>query len=220
MNRYSQNSSKTGIRIKEFAGWVIAVFFPLAARGLVQVIHIPIISAYMASLICGVLFSLVLSNSLPYFHINIKAAKFETASICIVALTSIIIYAANYKFAFHMNFEVLMNIVAFSLLYGAFEQLIWINIVDTAGAKNKLMGFSAVVIYEILMYLLFLSMFIKITGTLGVLFLIAYTIMNIYGLIIFIKTVDITIWSIVNVILSIVIVLVNNFGINKFIFLK
>jgi len=68
----------TKANFNEFIGWFIALLFPFAAFGLMEVTKIPIISAAIYYLVFGIYIRYKLDGRLPYLKSQLKKIKLES----------------------------------------------------------------------------------------------------------------------------------------------
>ncbi|KAJ50853.1 hypothetical protein BD780_003667 [Clostridium tetanomorphum] len=217
----SINPIKQNIRVKQYLGWFITFTFPLAIKELMEMTNRPIIAAAFYWFICGILLRYTMEQRLPYFNPNYKKVKREIILLFLVTFLCGYLYVDWIGYSKVMiNRNLVMNMFIFALLNGAFEHLVWINIFDLAGSKLKINGFMAACIYTVLIHILFWSKFMPIPGLDKVLFLLSEGLMFIIPFIIYVKTEDITIWSIQHIIYNLIIVIFGGFGANSFIYIN
>lgn len=213
------NPIKQNTRIKQFFGWFITIVFPFALRGISETTKIPVVGALLYWGICGVLLRIVMNKKLPYFNIQWQKVKKEI--IVLAVLTIICCYSFISGFNIH-NISMRgkgASFILIAFLNGSFEPLVWINIFDLAGSKYKSLGLLASFVYITLIHGLFWGQFISVPELNNALFILAQVIIFIVPLIIYIKTKDITIWSIQRVIYNIFVVFFCDFAINIFLHL-
>lgn len=212
------NPVKQNIRVKQFLGWFIALVFPFAVTGIMQITKMPILAAMVYWGLCGVALRIVMEKKLPYFNMQIDKVKKEVVFLILITVAiCFFFYGINmYGYKKSSLSDELLNLLIFALLNGSFEQLVWINIIDLAGCKDKMLGFAASAIYVVLIHFLFWFKFMPMPQGNIVLFILAQGVMYFTTIVIYAKTNDITIWSIQHVIYNAAVVLLTGFGATNF----
>jgi hypothetical protein len=211
------NPVRQNTRLKQYLGWALAIIFPFAARGIVDITRIPLVAALIYWLICGILLRYTLQKNLPYFKPGFKDVEKEIVVLGIATGVSVYLYILGVNAVRLPLRELLLNTIFFAMLNGVFEQLVWTNIYDLAGCKVKLMGSVAVLTYIILTQWLFWGQLIPSPQVNTSLFMISQTVMFLIPLLIYRKTRDLTIWSIQRILYNIVLIYFGGFGISMFI---
>ena len=217
---YSYEQCKS---IKIYTGICLSLLLPFAIKSIMDVTKMPIAAAITAWIICGIVLRRIITRSNPYFHPKTRNALIET-----IILTAGFILAAYVLFRgidfnpgeITINKDIIINIILFAILNGVFEQLILINIYDLAGCDYQIFGLLFSVIYVFLVNCIFYSKFLPVTLEKDYIFYISQAIVMIVPLIIYSKTKDITIWTILKIIYNILIVLFYGFGYNMFLYIK
>lgn len=208
------NPIKQNVRVKQFVGWYITLLFPFAAVGITNITKIPLLAASVYWVVCGIILRYCMDKRFPYLHPQFGKVKKETVSLILVTALASYFYIKGYRGYSVSNSEITINILVYAVLNGVFEQLVWINIMDLVGAKFKILGFVASFIYVILINYFFWLKFVPLPIGYGTAFLFSEALMFLISLTIYIKTQDLTIWSIQHIIYNIVIVISSGFGIN------
>lgn len=210
------NPLKQNARIQQFFGWFMAIFFPFTAKGLMEITKMPIIVALVYWGICGILLRCVMDKKLPYFHSQANKIKKE------IFILSFAIILYGYLCARGRGFLLVpmedegIKIFLFAVLNGCFEQLVWINIFDLAGCKKSILGIAAVFVYVALMNIMFFGKIMPMVQGDTTLFIISQSIIFTVLFFMYIKTRDITIWSIQYIIYNLFVVFLGGFKITIF----
>jgi hypothetical protein len=216
-NNNKINPIKQNLRMKQFIGWFIAIISPFAAKGLMEASKVPLLTALVFWLVCGVILRFILEKQLPYFEPQVDKVKKETIALALVTIIFIVIYLSNIVFVAIPLRELLLNVIFFAFLNGVLEQLIMINIYDMAGCRVRLSGLIAAFLYALLIYTIFWGSFMPNPVFNTFVFVIIEAITFTLPLAIYEKTHDLTIWSIQRLICNVIIVYFGGFSINMFI---
>lgn len=208
------NPIKQNVRVKQFVGWYITLFFPFAAVGIINITKIPLLAALVYWVVCGIILRYCMDKSFPYLHPQFGKVKKEIVSLILATALASYFYIRGYRGHSVLSSAIIINILVYAVLSGIFEQLVWINIMDLVGAKFKMLGFVASFIYAVLINYFFLGKFVPMPIGYGTAFLFSEVLIFLISLTIYIKTQDLTIWSIQHVIYNVVIVISSGFGIN------
>lgn len=220
MDNREDNPIKQNLNIKQYMGWFMCLSFPFTIRGIMDIVRLPLIAAVIYWFICGLLLRYLIDKRLPYCRPKIKYIKRETVAVALLTLLSVYFYISDCNQNSTLYKGEILNSLIFALLNGCFQQLVWINIFELAGARIKLSGFIAVFIHIVLINLFFWNNFIIMPSIHSTLFIMAQGFLVVILLIIYMKTDDITIVSIQNVVYNLIIVFANGFGCNPFIYIK
>lgn len=210
------NPLKQNIRLKQYVGWFIALFFPFTARSLMDLTKVPFISALVYWLVCGVLLRLQFEKSLPYFKPQFKKVKKEILLLALATAFCAYLYISGSKTVRVPSWELILNALLFALLNGSFEHLVWVNILDLAGSRIKLNGYIAAFIYVGLIHAIYWGAFMPVPKTNIILFIVSQVFIFSIPIVIYNKTKDITIWSIQHIIYNLLAVFFANFGVSTF----
>ncbi|WP_125154137.1 hypothetical protein [Clostridium rectalis] len=214
------NPVKQNVRVKQYLGWFITFTFPLAVREIMELTKSPFLAALAYWIVCGILLRFTIGGKLPYFKPQWKKVKKETIILFLSTILCGYLYVNN-SVPQHTNLkDMAINIFLFAILNGTFEHLVWINIFDLAGSKIKINGFIASFIYTGLIHMLFWSEFMPTPVVNTWTFLVCQAFMFTIPYIIYIKTEDITIWSIQHIIYNFIAVIFMGFGASGFIHLN
>lgn len=215
------NPIKQNIRVKQFLGWSIALVFPFTIWGIMNITKMPIIAAMVYWIFCGVILRFVIDKKFPYFNMQVSKVKKELIFLVIVtAIICSFFYGINSSFYKKMPInDQILNLFLFAFLNGWLEQLVWVNIIDLAGCRVKMLGFAASSIYVILIHMFFWFKFMPMPQGNIVLFIFAQGFMYFTGVTIYVKTRDITLWSIQHIIYNAIVVLLTGFGASSFLFM-
>lgn len=208
------NPIKQGARVKQFIGWFIAILFPFTAIGIMNMTKIPLIAVLLYLGVCGVLLRLSIEKKLPYLNPQFSKVKKETGFLVIATIISSYICINGSNVSITINKDIILNILIFGVLSGIFEQLVWINIIELAGSRIKILGFVASCIYIILIEGYFWNSIINMPIASNALFILSQILMILISVFIYIKTQDLTIWSMQHIIYNIIIIICGNFGIS------
>jgi len=210
------NPIKQNLRVKQYLGWFLAVIFPFAARGIFDITQKPILSIVVYLGICGVLLRYIMEKKLPYFKPEFRKVKKEIILFIIITILCGYLYAKGYGVYPIDAKQMMLNIFIFAILNGSFEHLVWINIFDLAGCRVKIGGIFATFTHVALINVLFWSRFLPEPQNNMSLLIIGQGIMLVIPLVIYMKTKDITIWSIQHIIYNFIGVVFVNFGVGMF----
>lgn len=214
------NPVKQNLRVKQYLGWFLAVIFPFAARGILDITKRPILSIVIYLGVCGLLLRYIMEKKLPYFKPKILNVKKEIILFTLATIFCGYLYVKGYG-GYPINLkQLILNIFIFAILDGCFEHLVWINIFDLAGCKIKIGGIFATFTHVVLINTLFWSRFLPEPQSNMTLFVIGQSIMLFIPLVIYMKTKDITIWSIQHIIYNLIGVIFANFGVGIFLIFK
>jgi hypothetical protein len=216
VENYKMNPIKQNLRVKQFLGWFLAVIFPFAARGIMDVTEKPILSIVVYLGVCGILLRYVMEKKLPYFKPQFLKVKKEIILFILATILCGYLYVNGYSGCPVNAKQLILNIFIFAILNGSFEHLVWINIFDLAGCKVKIGGVFATFTYVVLINALFWSRFLPEPKSNMSLFIIGQGLMLFIPLVIYMKTKDITIWSIQHIIYNLIGVIFANFGVGVF----
>ena len=220
MDNSGVNPIKQNLSIKQYMGWFMSLFFPFTIRGIMDITKLPLIAAVIYWFICGLLLRYLVDKKLPYCSPKIKYIKREIVASLLLTLLSIYFYiSVCNQHSIFIKGQILNSLV-FALLNGCFQQLVWVNIFELAGARIKLSGLIAVFIHIVLINSFFWNNFIAMPNIHTSLFIMSQGFLIIILFIIYMKTDDITILSLQNIIYNLIIVFVNGFGCNPFIYMK
>ncbi|MBC2580914.1 hypothetical protein [Clostridium sp. DJ247] len=212
MDNSGINPIKQNLNIKQYIGWSIALFFPFAIKGVSDVIKLPLLAAVIYWSVFGIFLRHLMSKRLPYFDPKIREVKKEIIILLMITILSVYFHMSTYTQNNLPLRDIVLNSLLFAFLNGCFEQLVWVNILDLAGARIKLNGFIAAFIYVTLINSLFWDQFIPMEHNRVIFFIVSQILLNIVPFIIYIKTEDITIWSIQHIIYNIILVILSEFG--------
>lgn len=212
MDNSGINPIKQNLNIKQYIGWSIALFFPFAIKGVSDVIKLPLLAAVIYWCVFGIFLRHLMSRRLPYFNPKIKEIRKEIIILFIITIFFGYFYISTYTKSNLPTREIVLNSLIFAFLNGCFEQLVWVNILDLAGARIKLNGFIAAFIYIILINSLFWDQFIPMEHKRFIFFIVSQVLLTIVPFVIYVKTEDITIWSIQHVIYNIILVILSELG--------
>jgi hypothetical protein len=220
MNNNGCNPIKQNLSIKQYMGWFICLSLPFTIRGIMDIVRLPLIAAVIYWFICGLLLRYLLDKKLPYFRPKIKYIKRETVAVSLLTLLSICFYISDCNQNSTLDKGQMLNSIIFALLNGCFQQLVWVNIFELAGARVKLSGFIAVFTHIVLINLFFWNNFITMANIHSTLFIMAQGFLVMILLSIYMKTDDITIVIVQNIAYNLIVVFVNGFSCNPFIYIK
>lgn len=212
------NPLKQGIIIKQFLGWFIAVLFPFTAKGLMDYIKNPYISVIIYFIVCGVLLRYLMDKKLPYFNPQIKKVKREIIVLVVSSIICEFLYINMSSTHIASSNALLTNLFLYGIIGGCFEQLVWINIFELAGAKSKIIGSAAAIVNIALMYCIFWGQIMPLTITNNIWFILAQLVVISSAFTIYIKTNDITIWSIQHIICNLISIFYLGFGTGLFLY--
>lgn len=216
IENYSMNPLKQNIKLKQYIGWFIAIFFPFAARAIMDITKTPFISALIYWVVCGIMLRLHFKKNLPYFNPQFKKVKKELVLLALATVLCAYLYINGSITINIPTKELILNMFLFAFLNGSLEQLVWINIFDLAGSKIKLKGYMAVFIYIVLIHVIFWGSFMPVPQTNTLLFIISQAFIYLIPFIMYNKTKDITIWSFQHIIYNLMAVFFTNFGVSTF----
>lgn len=219
MNRIIINPVKQNVRVKQFLGWFIAIIFPFAVYGMMEATKMPIIASIVYWAVCGVLLRYTMENKLPFFNPEIKKVKKEIILVVLATIVCAYLYMKGSGKVELPPKELYLNAFLFAFFNGCFEHLVWVNIFELAGCKFKLGGFLATFIYIVLIQFMFWGMFIPMPQGNVTLFVFTQALTIIIPFIMYIKTRDITIWSIHRIIFNLLSVFFAGFGVHMFLHL-
>jgi hypothetical protein len=209
------NTIKQNTRMKQFIGWGMAIMFPLAAKGMSNIIPLALIAVIAYWFFCGIVVRGMVDTKFPYLNIKLVTVKKELAVASIFTAVGIALYMTFYSPTEKDAIEVLLSSVIFVIINSLVEPLIWANIHDLAGCRIRIFGYLAVAVNIFLMYSLFwcnycLFLPVDYPGN-------AVLQVLIFGLpvLIYEKSGDITIWSLQHIIYSTVILHAGGFDISK-----
>lgn len=216
MDDYRINPIIQNHKLKQFVGWFLAILFPFTVRGVMDITKIPILAAIIYLLIGGVFLRLIIDGKLPYLNIQIGKVKKETIALMVMTLILAYVFSMGFKgFSTGKNKNIINGII-FALINGSLEQLVWVNIFDLAGCRIKLSGFIASSVYVILINALFWNKFVPAPINYPI-FIVMQIVLFVIPFLIYVKTEDITLWSIQHVIYNLILFFMGGFGINSFI---
>ena len=207
------------VDFNEFVGWFIALMFPFAAFGLMEVTKMPIISAAIYYLVFGIYLRYKMDGRLPYFKPQLSKVKLESFIFLLVAILCAYLYITQVKPVDIKTSEMVINLFVFAMINGTFEHLVWVNIYDLAGQRKKYLGVIASTIYVGLIHAMFWSKFIPApNGGNAFLFILSQVLVLWVPLRIYAKTKDLTIWSIQHILYNVLAVVIGGFGISMYLF--
>lgn len=208
------NINKSQLNLNEFVGWFIALMFPFAAYGLMEITRIPILSALIYYGVCGIYIRMKLDGKLPYFRPQMHKVKIEIGLFAMGGILCGALYLSGSYDMLPLSWELILNLFAFALLNGSFEHLVWVNIYDLAGVRKKYLGVIASTIYVGLIHVFYWTKFLPTEGIKYlVLFVVAQMLIFYIPLRIYEKTKDLTIWSIQHILYNCLSVLFGGFSI-------
>jgi hypothetical protein len=216
MENYSMNPLKQNIKLKQYIGWFIAILFPFAAKAIMDITKIPLISALIYWVVCGIMLRLSFEKKLPYFNPQFRKIKKELLLLILATALCAYLYISGSNSIKVPAKELIFNAFLFALLNGSFEQLVWVNIFDLAGSKIKLNGYAAVFIYVCLIQVVFWNTFMPLPQSNTIVFIVSQVLIFVIPFIIYTKTKDITVWSIQHILYNLLSVFFANFGISTF----
>lgn len=215
MDNFKINPVIIILRLKQWAGWFIAVLFPFTAWGILRFTKSPILVALIYWIGTGILLRFTFDKKLPVLRPQISKIKKEIVVFVIITIIGGYYYSKGVKLETNAWY-LICNSLLYGFANGFLEILTWVNIVDLAGARIKINGYLALFIYVALIDGLFWSRFMpQFPGSIYVLILI-HLVMLITGLSVYKKTQDVTIWSIQHIIFNLTVVILTGFGINLF----
>ncbi len=206
-------NDKNVLVLDEFLGWMIALLFPFAAVGLMDVTGVPLLSALVYYFVFGVYLRVKMTGSLPYFKPQLGRVKIEALLLALSGILCGYLYLAGEGELQTLNVGLILNLVVFTLLNGTFEHLVWVNIYELAGKRKKYLGVIASTIYVSLIHTCFWLHFLP-TGTIEniPLFVAAQLLIFYIPLRIYVKTNDLTLWSIQHILYNALTVLFGGFS--------
>lgn len=210
-------------KIKIYTGILISLLVPFAVKSIMDMTKMPAAAAFIAWFICGITLRVIITKSNPYFHPKTKNVPIETFILTAGFVLSGYILFRGIDFnpgEIAINKNILINIVLFAILNGIFEQLILTNIFDLAGCDYKIFGIFFSAVYAVLINYTFYSKILPVTIEKDYLFYISEAIVMIVPLIMYSKTKDITIWTLLKIIYNILIILFYGFGYSTFLYIK
>lgn len=210
------NPLKQNIKLKQYIGWFIALFFPFTARAIMDITKVPLISALIYWGICGVILRLSFEKKLPFFNPQFKKVKKEVVFLSLATALCAYLFISSAATIKIPARDLILNAFIFALLNGSFEHLVWINIFELAGAKIKLNGYLAAFIYVALIHAVFWGSFMPLPKVNTIIFIISQILIFVIPFIIYNKTKDITIWSIQHILYNLLAVFFLGFGISAF----
>lgn len=208
------NPIKQNVRVKQFVGWYITLLFPFTAVGITDITKIPLLAASVYWVVCGIILRYCMEKSFPYLHPQLGKVKKETVSLLLTTALASYFYIASFKGHTISSTDTIISILVYALINGTFEQLVWVNIMELVGTKFKILGFVASFIYVVLINYFFWFKFVPMPAGYGTIFVLSEIVIYFINLTIYIKTQDLTIWSIQHVIYNLVIIFTTGFGIN------
>lgn len=212
------NPIKQGIIIKQYLGWFIAILFPFTAKGLIDYIKNPYISVVIYFIICGVLLRYLMEKKLPYFNPQVKKVKKEIIILAVSTIICELLYINMCDKHVASSSGLIMNILLYGLIGGCFEQLVWINIFELAGSKSKIIGSFAAIANIALMYCLFWGQIMPVTIISNVWFILAQLVVLGSSFTMYLKTNDITIWSIQHIVCNLISILYLGYDMGLFLY--
>lgn len=213
----TQKIENKNVDFNEFIGWFTALLFPFAARGLLDITRIPIISSSIYYLVFGIFIRIKLDGHLPYFKPQFIKVKWETAGFFLSAVLSSFLYLNGVNPISLPATSMAANLIVFALINGSFEHLVWANIYELAGSRHKYMGVAAATIYVSLIHALFWGRFIPSPhGGSSIFFILSQLLVLWIPLRIYVKTKDLTIWSIQHILYNMLAVVIGGFGIGLY----
>jgi len=219
MDKIIINPVKQNIRVKQFLGWFIAIIFPFAIYGMMEATKMPIVASIVYWAVCGILLRYTMENRLPFFNPQIEKVKKEIILVVFATVICAYLYMRGYGKVELPPKELYLNAFLFAFFNGCFEHLVWVNIFDLAGCKFKLGGFFATFAYIVLIQFMFWGKFIPMPQNNVALFVFTQALTIIIPFIMYIKTRDVTIWSIHRIIFNLLSVFFAGFGVSTFLHL-
>lgn len=216
MNNHGINPIKQNLNMKQYIGWFMALFFPFAVSQISDIIKMPLIVITIYWFICGILLRYLLERRLPYFNMKIRAVKKEIIVLIFLTIICSYLYMQGHIQYNFSNDKVLINSLLFAFLNGCFEQLVWVNIFDLAGARVKLNGFLAGFLYIVLINIFFWNKLMPVPINNIPIFMILQGLLVIVALNIYMRTSDLTLWSIQRIIYNLIVVFLSGLGTNFF----
>lgn len=210
------NPLKQNIKLKQYIGWFIAIFFPFTARAIMDATRIPLISALIYWGICGIILRLSFEKKLPYFNPQFKKVKKELVFLVLATTLCAYLFISGATTVKVPARELIFNAFIFVLLNGSLEYLVWVNIFDLAGSKIKLNGYVAAFIYVFLIHAVFWKNFMPVPEANTIVFIISQVFIFVIPFIVYTKTKDITICCIQHILYNLLVVFFTNFGIITF----
>ena len=201
------------LKLDEFLGWMIALLFPFTAVGLMNVTGVPLLSALIYYGVFGIYLRIKMTGRLPYFKPQLSKVKVETLLLIFSGgLCGYLYLLAEPNFQ-PLTTGLLLNLFVFTLLNGTFEHLVWVNIYELAGKRKKYLGVIASTIYVSLIHTCFWLHFLP-TGNIENIFLfVAAQLLIFYiPLRIYVKTNDLTLWSLQHILYNSLTVLFGGFS--------
>ncbi|WP_139905989.1 hypothetical protein [Clostridium thermarum] len=209
------NTIKQNARLKQFIGWLMAIMFPLAAKGLADMTPLAIIAVIAYWLFGGIVLRGIIDTRFPYLNIKLYIVKKELAATLVLTAAGIVLYVIHYSPQQNDALDILLGSFIFVLVNSIIEPLIWANIHDLSGCRIKIFGYLAVAINIFLMYSLFWCNYCRFlpvdypgNAILQVL---------IFGIpvLIYEKSGDITIWNLQHILYSMVMLYAGGFDGSK-----
>jgi len=201
----------------QFTGWFIALGFPLMARSLMEMTRIPLLSALIYYGVFGILIRLCVFGRLPYFRISVKNVRSELVLFALSAVFCSVLYIRGVAAPAAPDGGMIANLFVFALLNGSFEHLVWVNIYELAGWRNQYLGVLACTLYVSLIHVVFWSCFIPSpAGGSAWLFILSQLLVLWIPLRIYVKTGDLTIWSIQHILYNMLAVLIGGFSLGMY----
>ena len=219
MDKIIINPVKQNARVKQYLGWFIAVIFPFAVYGMMEATKMPVIASIVYWAVCGIMLRYTMEKKLPFFNPQISKVKKEIILIVIATIICAYLYMIGAGSVEMPPKELYLNAFLFAFFNGCFEHLVWINIFDLAGCKYKLGGFLATLIYILLIQFMFWGKFMPMPSGNLTLFVLSQALTIIIPFVMYIKTRDITIWSIHRIIFNLLSVFFAGFGVSTFLHL-
>lgn len=211
----NMNIVKQNARIKQFAGWGIAVIFPLAARGMIDLKHLSFVAVIVYWLFCGLLMRGIIHTEFPFLKLNLSSVKKEVFVTLLFTAAGVAMYLIYYNKRNENVVDVLLGALVFVIINGILEPLIWANVYDLAGCRIKASGYAAAAVSILLMYSLFWHAYCNFLPINNPGVAILQVIILGLPVLIYEKSGDITIWSLQHVAYSLVMLYAAGFDISK-----
>lgn len=210
------NPLKQNARVQQFLGWFVAILFPFTLKGIIEITDTLIIAALVYWGICGLLLRYAIDQRFPYLHPQASKIKNEIVILIFVTVFCGYLYIKEGSKLFIPIDKDVFRAILFAIFNGSFEHLVWINIFDLAGCKKTFSGFIAASIYIVLIYSIFWKKIVPVTPGNIALFIFLQVIRILVLFFMYIKTRDITIWSIQNIIYNLFAVFMGSVDIFSF----
>ncbi|MDP4089981.1 MAG: hypothetical protein Q8930_12015 [Bacillota bacterium] len=209
------NAIKQNFRLKQFLGWGVAIIFPLAARGLIDLGYLSLAAVLIYWLFCGLVLRGIIHIRFPFFRVQAAAVKKELIATVLFTFAGAAMYILYFEKRSDNVVEVLLGTLVFVIVNGVLEPLIWANVYDLAGCRIKVSGYLATAVGILLMYTLFWHTYCNFLPVNNPGVILLQIIILGLPVLIYEKTGDITIWSLQHAIYSLVMLYAAGFDISR-----